>query len=33
MIGLGLGEISVDGCITKAPSGCEKAGAVSGRPG
>jgi hypothetical protein len=26
MIGLGLGEISVDGCITKAPSGGEKAG-------
>ncbi|MER7960170.1 IS5 family transposase [Streptomyces sp. NPDC096030] len=26
MIGLGLDEISVDGCITKAPSGGEKAG-------
>jgi transposase len=26
MIGLDLGEISVDGCITKAPSGGEKAG-------
>lgn len=26
MIGLGLAEISVDGCITKAPSGGEKAG-------
>ncbi|MDQ1035356.1 hypothetical protein QFZ75_001772 [Streptomyces sp. V3I8] len=26
MIGLDLGEISVDGCITKAPSGREKAG-------
>ncbi len=26
MIGLGLSEISVDGCITKAPSGGEKAG-------
>lgn len=26
MIGLGLGEISVDGCITKAPSGGDKAG-------
>jgi transposase len=26
MIGLGLTEISVDGCITKAPSGGEKAG-------
>lgn len=26
MTGLGLGEISVDGCITKAPSGGEKAG-------
>ena len=26
MIGLGLGEISVDGCITKAPSGGERAG-------
>jgi transposase len=26
MIGLELGEISVDGCITKAPSGGEKAG-------
>ncbi|MDX3589494.1 IS5 family transposase [Streptomyces europaeiscabiei] len=26
MIGLGLGEISVDGCITKAPSGGQKAG-------
>jgi len=26
MIGLGLGEISVDGCITKSPSGGEKAG-------
>ncbi|MDH6108175.1 transposase [Kitasatospora sp. MAP12-15] len=26
MIGLGLGEISVDGCITKAPAGGEKAG-------
>jgi transposase len=26
MIGLGLNEISVDGCITKAPSGGEKAG-------
>jgi transposase len=26
MIGLGLSEISVDGCITKAPSGGDKAG-------
>ncbi|MFD3637581.1 transposase, partial [Streptomyces sp. NPDC058664] len=26
MIGLGLSELSVDGCITKAPSGGEKAG-------
>ncbi|MET8130320.1 IS5 family transposase [Streptomyces sp. NPDC005231] len=26
MIGLGLSEISVDGCITKAPSGVDKAG-------
>ncbi|MFJ5220168.1 IS5 family transposase [Streptomyces sp. NPDC088354] len=26
VIGLGLSEISVDGCITKAPSGGEKAG-------
>lgn len=26
MIGLGLAEISVDGCITKAPSGGERAG-------
>lgn len=26
MIGLGLAEIAVDGCITKAPSGGEKAG-------
>ncbi|WP_327370644.1 IS5 family transposase [Streptomyces sp. NBC_01217] len=26
MIGLGLAEMSVDGCITKAPSGGEKAG-------
>jgi hypothetical protein len=26
VIGLGLAEISVDGCITKAPSGGEKAG-------
>jgi hypothetical protein len=26
MIGFGLSEISVDGCITKAPSGGEKAG-------
>ncbi|MCW2914188.1 MAG: hypothetical protein JWN52_2256 [Actinomycetia bacterium] len=26
MIGLGLNEISVDGCITKAPSGGDKAG-------
>lgn len=26
MIGLGLAEVSVDGCITKAPSGGEKAG-------
>ncbi|GAA0904903.1 hypothetical protein GCM10009574_095890 [Streptomyces asiaticus] len=26
MIGLDLGEISVDGCITKAPSGGEKTG-------
>ncbi|MFE7842330.1 transposase, partial [Streptomyces sp. NPDC057474] len=26
VIGLGLGEISVDGCITKAPSGGDKAG-------
>jgi len=26
MSGLGLGEISVDGCITKSPSGGEKAG-------
>jgi hypothetical protein len=26
MIGLGLTEISVDGCITKAPSGGERAG-------
>ncbi|MFF4037151.1 IS5 family transposase [Streptomyces sp. NPDC001816] len=26
MVGLGLYEISVDGCITKAPSGGEKAG-------
>jgi hypothetical protein len=26
MIGLDLGEISVDGCITKAPCGGEKAG-------
>lgn len=26
MIGLGLGELSVDGCITKAPCGGDKAG-------
>lgn len=26
MIGLGLSEISVDGCVTKAPSGGDKAG-------